>query len=364
MDGFEPEKQSEKINARRNGGEVTSLAQCSSLCVRSPAFRRKSAQRSVQTPPEGGTTNEQPRQVECHWALVWVSVCISLCLVSGCTSMRNAWTNLTAEPGSQKCGCGSCAADENVVGGLAEQSGQPRRVASQPMYESEPTPSPEGSTPPQTFVPRASTPQQFNQSQDTRPRHYAPPNNQYPQSGAMSGTPQYWQPNPPAHFNQEQYSPGYNSPQWNGQSSEDAGWVSYPSPGTPPAEPANDALKEYRTQVQVLSEEMAQLKNAQKSMKSSQDTLQQSHEREILELKLQQATTDRDRLQRERELERELENQRRRELETIDSLSQIIEGTGIPVGAASNPGLVPTPAPAVRARRDQTNSAIQLPTVD
>jgi len=37
--------------------------------VLSPAFRRKFAQRSMQIPPEGGTTNDQPRQVECHWAL-------------------------------------------------------------------------------------------------------------------------------------------------------------------------------------------------------------------------------------------------------------------------------------------------------
>jgi len=37
-------------------------AQWHLLCVHSPVFRRKSAQRSVRILPEGGTTNEQDRQ--------------------------------------------------------------------------------------------------------------------------------------------------------------------------------------------------------------------------------------------------------------------------------------------------------------
>jgi len=42
------------------------LAQWHLLCVRSPAFRRKSAQWSLRIPPEGGTTNEQHRQSRRH----------------------------------------------------------------------------------------------------------------------------------------------------------------------------------------------------------------------------------------------------------------------------------------------------------
>ena len=51
-------------------GQVTRRlgVQWHSLCVRSPALRRKSSQRSVGIPPEGGTTNQQHRQIEYHWS--------------------------------------------------------------------------------------------------------------------------------------------------------------------------------------------------------------------------------------------------------------------------------------------------------
>jgi len=105
------------------------------------------------------------------------------------------------------------------------------------------------------------------------------------------------------------------------------------------------------------------MKTTQESMKASQATLQQSHEREMLELKLQQTTADRDRLQREHDLEQQLEKQRQRELDSIDSLSEIINGV-IPAPAIPNaaPGRVPratTQSGQVRSMPSQN-----LPTVD
>jgi len=131
----------------------------------------------------------------------------------------------------------------------------------------------------------------------------------------------------------------------------------------PDAAAQDDALKEYRTQVGILSEQILQMKNAQDSMKLSQESLQQSHEREILELKLQQTTADRDRLQRERELERQLERQRQRELETIDSLSQIIEGV-VPAPAGSSAALAPVPRSTTPANQVRSQPPQNLPTVD
>jgi len=116
---------------------------------------------------------------------------------------------------------------------------------------------------------------------------------------------------------------------------------SYQGATCPPDVTRNDnELKECRTQIQVLSQQISQMMQSQDSMKVSQETLQQSHQREMLEMNLQQATADRDRLEREREMDRELQKQRERDLKTIDSFSQIIES------------VAQTPAPQVSPPSD------------
>jgi len=203
-----------------------------------------------------------------------------------------------------------------------------------------------------------------------------------PQAATMNGMPGTWIPAPNASTdfgfeNQAVVPAQHPASNWPADETYAAGpaqpmhippqtipWPVTPVPasGSPDTTPQPDALKEYRTQVQVLSEQISQMKHAQDSMKSSQQTLQESHTREILELKLQQATADRDRMQRERELEQQLEKQRQRELETIDSLSQIIEGV-IP-GTPPNAAPVPAPRSATPPRQAQSITPQTLPTVD
>lgn len=135
----------------------------------------------------------------------------------------------------------------------------------------------------------------------------------------------------------------------------------------------NDS-KECRAQIQVLSQQMSQMMQTQDSIKASQETLQQSHEREILELKLQQATADRNRLEREREMDRELQKQRERDLETIDSFSQIIENVAqlpAPTVAAPSRNVSSVPRASTQSgqgqsqsKSSQSKSSQLLPTVD
>jgi len=143
----------------------------------------------------------------------------------------------------------------------------------------------------------------------------------------------------------------------------------------PPDMTRSDAeLKEYRAQVQILSQQISQIMQTQDSIKASQETLQQSHEREILELKLQQTTADRDRLEREREMDRELQKQRDRDLETIDSFAQIIENVvqiPAPPVAASRSNLSSVPRASTQSSQgqsqaspSQSKSSQLLPTVD
>ncbi len=130
---------------------------------------------------------------------------------------------------------------------------------------------------------------------------------------------------------------------------------------------SDEELKEYRTQVQVLSQQISQLMQTQDSMKANQETLQQSHEREILELKLQQATADRDRLEREHEMDRELQKQRDRDLETIDSFAQIIENVAqipAPPVAASGGNLSSVPRASTQSGQGESKSSQLLPAVD
>ena len=136
---------------------------------------------------------------------------------------------------------------------------------------------------------------------------------------------------------------------------------------TPEMTRNDEELKECRTQIHVLSQQISQMMQAHDSIKASQETLQQSHEHEILELKLQQATADRDRLQRERVFDRELQKQRERDLETIDSFSQIIENVAqtpsLPV-AAPGGNLGSVPRASAQSGEGQSKTSQFLPAVD
>jgi hypothetical protein len=204
-----------------------------------------------------------------------------------------------------------------------------------------------------------------------------------PQAATMNGMPGTWIPAPnaaPRFEFEQQVAVPEQSPIPNGMVEESYAFNSTPQMHIPPQSSQwpmaqaqvscppdtaaqSDALKEYRTQVQVLSEQISQMKNAQDSIRANQETLQESHAREILELKLQQATADRDRMQRERELEQQLEKQRQRELETIDSLSEIIDGV-MPDPSVSRAASVPTSRTTTQFRQAQSTPAQELPAVD
>ena len=305
------------------------------------------------------------RQTRPHYAsvtLTFVTVCFGLCLTSGCAMTRNIWKHAhdatCGETASQcRCSCGDCSAgahrEHEAFGGNA---GQLSSSATSQVYPALPLP-PEASRPVEQGV--------------------------HPQAAIMNGVPGTWIPSPqppaPAQFENQTAAP-VHSPMTGGPALEsyDSGppqqipvpdpqeqWPAMQVPGmrAPAPAPQDEALKEYRTQLQVLTEQISLMKNAQDSMKANQQTLQESQAREILELKLQHATADRDRLQRERELEQELEKQRQRELATIDSLSQIVEGV-LPAPTVRGAAPVPVPRSATQAGPVQSMSSQQLPTVD
>ena len=274
-------------------------------------------------------------------AATWLSISVVCCLISGCGITRNVWTNLTADHRQLNCPCGGCSCGESVCTSCQKHSGESLHALPQPLADHDPMTYPEDTQAQQYFPPRGALRQQVNGSRPATPR-------QQPRSAAIPGTSPVWQPNPQRQLDPMQDATGFENQGWNGATLDQSAMMTNPPTYYPPADPAIDALREYRTQVQILSEQISLMKTAQDSMKASQETLQQSHEREMLELKLQQATADRDRLQRERELEMELEKQRRRELEAIDSLSQIIEGTGGPV-EASGVGFTRTRDSTIRA---------------
>jgi hypothetical protein len=289
--------------------------------------------------------------------------CVVLSLMSGCAMTQNAWKSVHSatcgEHGSKcHCSCAECSSEMHMAKHGAETVGGDAPLpATSPSYPVTPVP-PEGSRPvehavqpqaatmngmPGTWIPapHTSTPGEFE----------APSAVPVPTPGAVwQGTEYYTSNNPPT----------LHIPPRQGQAA-----IPQPSAMCPPdAGPQQDALSEYRNQVQVLSEQISRMMTSQESIKASQETLKESHAREILELKLQQATAERDRLQRERELELELEKQRQRELETIDSLSQIVEGVmprNVP-GAAAAPAMAPRSA--TQARQLNANAPQQLPAVD
>lgn len=294
--------------------------------------------------------------------LTWLSMGVVVCLVSGCASTQNAWRNLTAEPPVQKCSCGSCSCGERGSISSTEQSCQCHQKLPQPP-EGQDSTMQSGETPPlHDIQPHGATEQQVNRPHpaESRPDHSRASPQQLP--AATPDTASHWLPNPQQHVGPSQNAAGDPNHRFRGSPSDQSSTVNDSSLSAPPANPATDALREYRTQIQILSEQISQMKNAQDSIRASQDALQQLHEREILKLKLQQTTADRDRLQRERELELELEKQRRRELEAIDSLTQMIEGAGLP---ASVSGTKPALAPGstVRASKKPTVPETQSPPV-
>ncbi len=307
-------------------------------------------------------TGKQSRAV----LLTCMTVFFSLCLTSGCAMTRNVWSGVRdatcGETASRcSCACGECIADAHAAGDTGYHAMPPHsphspRPASQP-YAATPRP-PEGSRPIEHKV--------------------------RPQAITMNGMPGIWTPSPqPAHADFEDQNTAYADSSMAPWSETEAvatgsGAMTYVPPAaqqsqspplqtqpmcTPEAAPKNDELQEYRTQVQILSEQILQMKNAQESIKVSQDSMQQSHAREILELKLQQTTADRDRLQREHELEQQLEKQRQRELETIDSLSQIIDGVA-PAPAVPSAAIAPVPKSPSQSRQVRSAPPQNLPTVD
>jgi hypothetical protein len=119
----------------------------------------------------------------------------------------------------------------------------------------------------------------------------------------------------------------------------------------PNAGSENSDLRGYRTQVQLMSEQILQMKNAQESLELSQSSMQQLHEREMLELKLQQTTTDRDRLKREHELE------------SFNSLSEIINDV-VPSPTVPNAGRGQVPRSKTQSGQVRSMPPQNLPTVD
>ena len=279
-----------------------------------------------------------------------IAVCLSLCLTSGCAVTRNAWFGLPNATGNEpksRCGCtcGECAADAHGE----HEAG----------HHAAPTdPSPAAS---QTYPATQSPPE------GPRPTDHG----MRPQAATMNGMPGFWTPSQPARHSEfeDQNSAYVNHPtaEWPEAESTTTNPRSmryYPRSEAqaqwPPlqAEPAyapeaaseNSELQEYRTQVQILSEQILQMKNAQDSLKLTQNSMQQLHEREVLELKLQQTTGDRDRLQREHELEQQLQKQQQRELESIDSLSEFINGV---VSAPAVPNAVRGQVPRSKTQSGQ-----------
>ncbi|MEJ7593766.1 MAG: hypothetical protein WKF77_19685 [Planctomycetaceae bacterium] len=295
--------------------------------------------------------------------LTCIAVALSLCLTSGCAMTRKAWSGLhdatCGETASQcSCNCGKGISDAHVEheAGYQIAPDDPSRAAS-------PT--------------QAATPSPLER---VRPIEHGI----RPQAATMNGMPGTWTPSPPmTHFEAadpnsasadnptsgwpeaESVTTGPPSMRYCPPTAVQTQWPPMPAQPMYPQDTAseNDDLKECRTQVQILAEQISQMKLAQESMKESQEMRQQSHEREILELKLQQTTADRDRLEREHELEQELEKQRRRELETIDSLSQIIDDV-VPAPAVPNAAFRQVPRPKSKSGPVRPMLPQNLPTVD
>lgn len=310
----------------------------------------------------GFHVQDQFPQVQTHtWksavsTITCMSLILSLCSAPGCAMTRRVWSGVHSatcgEPDSQcSCTCGDCVTDAHSI----NDAGHHRRHShsSRSFFPVTPLP-PEGSGPIE----------QENQSQTI----------------TMNGIQGIWTPTPapltPRLAEQHSAFADNSSLPWSDAdavttspramtcSPQAAQQNQSQLEQTPPHETQRkDELQEYRTQIQILTEQLLQMKSAQDSIKVSQDSMQQQHEREMLEIKLQQATADRDRLQREHELEQQLEKQRQRELETIDSLSEIIDGV-VPAPAVPSAAMAPAQRRTSQSRQVRSVTSQNLPSVD
>ncbi len=299
-------------------------------------------------------------------ALSCVAVCLSLCLTSGCAMTRKAWSGLhnatCGEPASRcSCTCSDCIAGVQTEQEAGHHTGKHYLPQPDPRaYAATPSPL-EGSLP-------------VDHGAESR-------------AATLNGQPGVWTPlSPPAHFkSQDPNSALTNTPAGDPGShfvSPQAVWHSLPAEqpaqsavahgqpvSAPVSVPQNDDVKEYRTQVQILSEQISQMKNVQDSMKTNQETLQQTHARELLELRLQQTTADRDRLQREHDLEQELKQQQQQhELEMLDRMQQALQEAD-PASSPPNASLRRDPRSTAQFRQVSSVPARDvpagnLPTVD
>lgn len=309
----------------------------------------------------------RPTMHHAAMTMAGVALCFSLCMTSGCATMRSAKIGMakaTSADSATSCGCscGECSSQTCL-----------KNPASQDKT-SQPIPAADQSD---IAVPASPT---------GEPRGFPEVK---PQPLSLNGVPGTWTPSPQAAPVAEFSTPAratLNDPAGTWQVREEyhanpiwvpstpsqeplmlSGEQKSPQMLTPVDSPESNDLKEYRTQILILSQQISQMKSEQEAIRTSQETLQQSHEREIQELKLQQTTAARDAgLARVRELEHQLQQERERELNTVDAISQFIESAvqnpvTVPRTARSDSALQPLPQ-TENARQTQTSQI--LPTVD
>lgn len=312
----------------------------------------------------------RPEKQRAQLPVAKVALCFALCMTSGCATMRG--TNIgmakatSADSASScSCSCGECSSQTCLKNHVShDKTSAQIHAADQPniVIPATPTGQPHGFP-------------------DVKP-----------QSLSLNGVPGTWTPSPNAVPVAEFRNPALaalNDPARTSQVREayDANpiWVpstsaqtplmpsdepKYPDTFTSRGSPESNDLKEYRTQILILSQQISQMKTEQEAIRTSQETLQQSHEREIQELRLQQTTAARDAgLAHVRELEQQLQRERERELNTVDAISQFIEsavqtpGT-VPRAAPSNSAMRKVPAPTGQTPQMQSQTSQILPTVD
>lgn len=315
----------------------------------------------------------QPKRRHCpqqlQLLLAGTVVAFSLCINSGCATMQGAkkdlhWPTCGETDSTSQCSCGKCiaklhAADKATVPGENVSStpagGQHDLVIPPNAQTSSGAPAVQSRHMTIEGMPGVWTPEQstaansdfvdtpsaaFDRAANTSRNFPQPANEQSSGAHATQG-------NSSVPFSQtNRYQGAFCSPDMTRNDEE---------------------LKETRTQIQVLSQQISQMMQTQDSIKASQDALQQSHEREMLEFKLQQATAERDRLERDRELDRELQKQREHTLETIDSVSQVAEIIAqipVPPTAASSDNFRSVPRASTQSGQGRSKVSEVLPTVD
>ena len=312
----------------------------------------------------------RPEKHHAAVSVAGVALCFSLCITSGCAMMRSAKTGVakaTSTDSTSLCGCScdECSSQTCLKNHAShDKTTQPNHAADQSNIAIPASPGGQ----PRGFPDVKPQPLSFNGVPGTwTPSQHAAP-------GAEFANPALAPPNDPAGTWQVRDEYDAN-PIWVPSTPAQkpfmpSGEQKYPRMSAPFAAPESNDLKEYRTQILILSQQISQMKTEQEAIRTSQETLQQSHEREIQELKLQQTTAARDAgLARIRELENQLQRERERELNTVDAISQFIESAvQTPVAASqtapSNSALRKVPAPTGQPRQAQSQTSQILPTVD